>query len=143
MVETLNRNSAKVKMTGHAPRFLARFEHVHLMAIPQSLVGHRKPHWTSTYHDNFCQRHLLGLSDVTTTGVRPKLIQQSFASLVLRKPKGFVFCLRIDRRFRTFQCDGFNISVRPKNHQRYLTRSCQKWLNKGGSSDFHDNSGCS
>src|SRR5216683_1544719 len=33
----------------------------------------RKPHRTSTDRDNFCQRHLLGLSNVTTTGVRPKL----------------------------------------------------------------------
>src|SRR5882757_1886907 len=61
-------------MPSHASRFLACFYNVHLMAILQSLVGYRKSHRTSTDHDNFCQRHLLGLSNLTTTGVRPKLL---------------------------------------------------------------------
>jgi hypothetical protein len=61
VVKALNRDAAKIKMTGHATRFLAGFKDVYLMTILQSLVGYRKPHRTSTDHDNFCQCNLLGL----------------------------------------------------------------------------------
>ncbi len=49
MIETLNRNSTKVKMSCHSARFSVGFQNIHLVPVQHRLIGSSKPHGSGTY----------------------------------------------------------------------------------------------